>query len=54
MLWATSFIVFLMLRNFNFTTLHAATHVLPCLLITTIHTALQGNHGFLTVVWKSE
>ena len=50
MLWATTFIVFLMLPNFTFTTLRAAIHVLPCLLITTMHTALQRNHGFLIVV----
>jgi len=54
MLWGTLFIVFPMLPNFTFTTLCAAIHVLPCLLITTMHTSLQGNHGFLIVVWKSE
>jgi hypothetical protein len=35
-----------MLPNFTFTTLCAAIHILPCLLITTVHTALQANHGF--------
>jgi len=54
MLWAISFIVFLMLPNFTFTTMCAATHILPCLLITTMHMALRGNHSFLTVVWESE
>ena len=46
MLWATSFIVSLMLTNFTFTTLCAVIHILPCLTTTTMHTALQENHGF--------
>jgi hypothetical protein len=54
MLWATSFTVFLMLTNFTFTTVRADIHVPPRLLITTMHTTLQGNHGFLIVMSKSE